>query len=114
MLHTLPPTYAVTEQLFKRYQKVLSTQKPENFSKLAKPEKRCSLGNLQWMCSVALENMDQFPIDKLSRWLGFIQGVMCTHGLISVDGERDFSRPLFQEAYMEEGINIPASQSLDN
>lgn len=39
------------------------------------------------------------PIDKISRWLGFLQADLIHKGIMTVDGERDFSRPLFHEAY---------------
>lgn len=37
-------------------------------------------------------------LTKKHRWLGYIQGVMCTHGLIDVDTERDWTRGLFRGA----------------
>lgn len=37
-------------------------------------------------------------LTKKHRWLGYIQGVMCTHGLIDVDTERDLTRGLFRGA----------------
>lgn len=36
-----------------------------------------------------------FPIDKLARWVGFIQGVMASRGWLSVQAERDRTRSLF-------------------
>lgn len=35
------------------------------------------------------------PIDKIARWTGFIQGVLAARGVISVDVERDRTRPIF-------------------
>lgn len=37
-------------------------------------------------------------LTKKHRWLGYIQGVMCAHGLIDVDTERDWTRGLFRGA----------------
>lgn len=51
--------------------------------------------NLYWTCSQIIE--EELHEDKISRWIGFIQGVMSVKGYISVDEERDFSRPLFHE-----------------
>lgn len=37
-------------------------------------------------------------LTKKHRWLGYIQGVMCTYGLVDVDTERDWTRGLFRGA----------------
>ena len=55
--------------------------------------------HLLWMCNNAVDqllyNSDSFPIDKASRWLGYIQGIMTSKGYIDVMVERNFTRPLF-------------------
>lgn len=65
------------------------------------------------MCHVLLENV-QWPIDKLSRWLGYIQGYIIAKGYSTVAIERAFSRPLFHEAYKNEGIEIPKTLDILN
>lgn len=50
---------------------------------------------------------EDLPEDKISRWIGFIQGVMSVKGYISVNEERDFSRPLFHSVYHNSCIPIP-------
>lgn len=60
------------------------------------------------MCEALLENPD-WPIDKVSRWIGFIQRGLIDAKMTSVDFERDFSRGLFHAAYKAEGIEIPES-----
>lgn len=65
------------------------------------------------MCDVAIENHDLWPIDKLSRWLGFIQGTMITNGRTDVDSQRDFTRPLFHEAYKMKGMRVPSSVGIE-
>ena len=54
--------------------------------------------HLLWMCRIAREQRD-WPDDKQARWLGFIQGVLVMRGLLSVEAERDATRPLFHAAY---------------
>ena len=54
--------------------------------------------HLRWMCRTAREQTD-WPEDKQARWLGFIQGVLVMRGLLSVEAERDATRPLFHAAY---------------
>lgn len=39
--------------------------------------------------------------DKLSRWVGFIQGILYTNKLIEIDIERDFSRSIYKPIYEE-------------
>ena len=55
--------------------------------------------HIRWMCQHCIErieaNDEAFPVDKYSRWLGFIQGVLVTKNLISVQTERDITRPWF-------------------
>jgi len=53
------------------------------------------------------ENIDKFPPDKSSRWIGYIQRYLIEQELTSVQAERDFSRPLFHVAYKELGYEIP-------
>lgn len=71
------------------------------------------LANLAWMCRTAIDAIDSYPVDKLSRWLGFVQGVLAARGAIKVAEERDFSRPLFHAAYRSIGEAIPATRNLD-
>ena len=43
--------------------------------------------------------------DKLSRWLGFIQGILYSQYEISIDEERDFSRDLYKPIYDLKGYD---------
>lgn len=40
--------------------------------------------------------IEEFHSTKYSRWLGFIQGVLVANGLITVEEERNLTRPLFK------------------
>lgn len=64
---------------------------------------------LRNMISTMEDNVYDWNIDKLNRWLGFIQGVLFMDGLIDIDEERDFTRPLFHAYYANNGIPIPPS-----
>jgi len=57
--------------------------------------------HLVWMIGECLLNIRTMQIDKLSRWVGFIQGVLAANGLLDVDEERERTRPLFHKAYAE-------------
>lgn len=65
--------------------------------------------SLKELVEKALLEINNFPIDKLSRWLGFVQGYVIFSNQTTIDNERDFSRPLFHEAYKNEKIKIPKS-----
>ena len=69
----------------------------------------CGRAHLLWMCASAKDHASSWPIDKLSRWLGFIQSAMTFQGLLNVEEERDFSRPLFHAAYRSEGLAPPST-----
>lgn len=54
--------------------------------------------HLRWMAREILCNIRTMPIDKMGRWVGFIQGVMAANGVLDVDAERDRTRPFFNPA----------------
>lgn len=96
-------TAAVTRQLFERYLDVIDRASVDPFA----TDPRHSLENLAWMCNEAIKRAGELPLDKLSRWLGFVQGCLAMRGLIDVDSERNLSRPLFHSAYDSSGIGRP-------
>jgi hypothetical protein len=56
-----------------------------------------------------LVESDPFPLLKLNRWLGYIQGVLIEQGRTDVETERDWTRPLFRPLDFTEqpGLNTP-------
>jgi hypothetical protein len=40
--------------------------------------------------------IDEMPLCKLNRWIGYIQGVLIERGATTVTAERDWTRPLFR------------------
>lgn len=62
-------------------------------------EEPLSLEHIAWMIDTTLSvEAEKWPIDKLSRWLGFIQAVLVMRGVTTVKRERDLTRPLFTQA----------------
>lgn len=57
---------------------------------------KTSPAHLCWMLK-EMKNNESLRTDKFKfmRWLGFIQGVMCARGWLSVDEERDRTRSYF-------------------
>ena len=70
--------------------------------------------NLKELSIEAIDKINDYPIDKLSRWLGFVQGYIIFTNQSTIDIERDFSRPLFHKAEENEKIKIPKSYKTKN
>lgn len=85
------------EIMFSRYLEVIQ----QNKSVLNSAQPKCSGEHLERLCIEALNHSQNYPYDKLSRWLGFVQGILCVYGLIDVDTERNFSRPIFHALHNE-------------
>jgi len=67
-----------SKELFRRYKSILKKRAASRFDDPGTG--RTSTENLLWMCDTALTR--DMPLGKMSRWLGFVQGVMATKGLI--------------------------------
>jgi hypothetical protein len=67
--------------------------------------------NLHWMMTQILTQLGTMPVDKQSRWIGFVQGVLALAGALDVNIERDRTRPLFHEAYQKMNVPIPESKN---
>jgi hypothetical protein len=93
--------------LFSRYLGLLEGQSA-SCDEHAVPE-GTSMAHLAWMCRTCIDSSSDWPDDKLSRWLGFVQGVMSGRGLLRVAAEREASRPLFHAAYEAAGVAKPGS-----
>jgi hypothetical protein len=80
-----------TLHMFKRYRDVLVDKTFDG------PDQTGS-DHLRWMCETAIDALENetYPLDKMSRWLGFVQGVLIMQGITTVNTERDYSRPLFK------------------
>jgi hypothetical protein len=46
--------------------------------------------------------LQELPVPKLCRWLGYIQGVLIERGYTTVEAERDWTRPLFRPLDFQE------------
>ena len=88
--------------LFKRYRNIINVYNQGG-------EKNC-IQELN-MCEYMIKNID-LPIDKQSRWIGFIQRGIIDKNLTTVDKERNFSRNLFHNNYKEMNIKIPKTINL--
>ena len=105
--------HTATAKLFQRYLQVCETAiKSGAVDRREGDPEDTGLQHLANLCTVALAPQGAYPIDKLSRWLGFVQAVLTMRGLVTVQGERDFSRPLFHAAYRTIGFPIPETENV--
>jgi hypothetical protein len=88
-----------TRQLAERYVKMLGMNNDQH---------------LRNMCLTIIDKVDGWPIDKSSRWMGYIQKGVIDLKLTSMERERNFSRPLFHQAYIDSGLIPPETRDADN
>jgi len=103
------PLNSVHHKLTQRYLKIINNL---NAHKAYEPKENEEQRRITGMLETLEENIDIWPPDKSSRWLGFIQAYMIKENHITIQEERDFSRPLFHNAYKKLGYNIPKSVSI--
>jgi hypothetical protein len=104
----ITPIHQVNVNLAKRYLEVLLNNEPQQ------EEPECTgVDHLISMCRWIITHPDMI-MDKQSRWIGFIQGVMAMRGFLSVQEERDHTRPMFHEAYIEMNMVVPVSVGVTN
>ena len=105
----------VSRLLFERYLIILNDKFVNDLLSIRQEE---AIIELKGICDTAISSIseydnsqkdNQMTEDKISRWLGYLQGIMVYNGWISVLEERNFSRPLFHKAYEEQGIDKPKS-----
>jgi len=103
-----------TREIIKNYIPILEKE----FIKPNKKSKTKNIFRLLKMCHTILnctydedtnQSKNKMTEDKLSRWLGYIQGVMSVYNLIDVEIERNLTRPLFHKVYADMGIEKPES-----
>lgn len=75
--------------------------KPDNCT-LDDSKDPTSLPHILWMCKELKTKIvphlgTGFSVDKYSRWLGFIQGILIAKGLTTVKAERDVTRSWFTD-----------------
>lgn len=51
-------------------------------------------------CDLALDLQNP---DKLSRWVGYLQGILVERKIVSVESERNWSRPIYKPIYEKLG-----------
>lgn len=90
-----------TLKAVKRYIDIIQVKnvKPVNHTVIENGDPT-SLEHILWMCKelekkIVPHTGTGFSVDKFSRWTGFIQGILISKGLTTVQAERDVTRPWF-------------------
>lgn len=60
------------------------------------------------MLKVLLDNHN-WPDLKIGKWLGYIEGILIANNAASINEERDFTRKLYHQHYIDNGIAIPTT-----
>lgn len=81
----------VVVHLFERYEHVCRHHQQALEDKVGRDLAARTLG----MCVHVQAHVEEFIEDKANRWLGFVQGILTVAGLLSVEDERNYTRPLF-------------------
>jgi hypothetical protein len=68
--------------------------------------------NLRWLLNRVIEKIDTYPLDKIGRWIGFVQGVLAMSDNLDVDAERDRTRARMQAAYLATGQEVPETAEM--
>lgn len=78
-----------------RYDSILARLSP---AVRQEPDPGTAPHHLRWMVRVLLHpNGERLTPLKMHRWLGFIQGTMISHGVLSVPEERELTRHYLTE-----------------
>lgn len=76
--------------LFPRYLVLIEDHKES----ICKKVRQFKADYLYSLCKDAVDNHENYSFNELSKRLGFVQGLLATDGIIDVDEERDFTRPI--------------------
>ena len=87
---------------FQYYKHLLENMRVKARNHAELPTGDCtSLEHLLWMCDTCIPNIRSdgrgYSVDKYSRWLGYVQGVLVCKGLTTVHAERDRVREFMNE-----------------
>lgn len=80
----------ISALLIDRYRDKIASAESSGIVDTMSGHNRLSLGNLAWMCTELEEKQESLPGDKVSRWIGFIQGCLSMRGLLSMVTEDTF------------------------
>lgn len=50
------------------------------------------LPHAKWMLGELLSHLEKWEMDKINRWIGFIQGYFSAHNILSIKELRDLTR----------------------
>lgn len=63
--------------------------------------------NILWLIDTGLSRNGSYPIDKIGRWIGFVQCALIVRGILDTNREREKTRSIFHTAYLATNQKIP-------
>ena len=94
----MTPLINAHQELFRRYNQLAQVNKDSLPSE--------QVYRIHMMGIHAISHDDMY-LEKLSEWLGFVQGILYANGIINIDEERKFSEILLERAYKEMKVKPP-------
>lgn len=81
-------------QVVQKYEELLSDEgyEPGRWEERAVPSSSEALSHVLWMLGEMRKHIEAQETEKVMRWLGFVQGVLWTTDVYSIDEMRDDNR----------------------
>jgi hypothetical protein len=81
------------KQLMHYYTRIIGLEPRRDESGFGWRDANISMGHVVWMCGQVLEFVDTQRMAKANRWIGFIQGVLWSKGIMTIDQMRKHNMP---------------------
>ena len=108
------PLHRVHRLLAERYIMMLNlTNEEKHYLNIDLGDAKNESQKIYLMLMTIKESAQDWPDDKSSRWLGYCQYFMINNGYTTVKNEREYSRPMFHDAYAKMGIRKPESVQIN-
>ena len=98
----MTPLIKAHQELFRRYNHIAQNNKNKMPSE--------QVYRIHMMGIHAISHDDMY-LEKMSEWVGFIQGILYSNGIINIDKERKLSEKLLKDAYKE--MKVPVPKTID-
>ena len=91
MEHQMSERSILVHLFYRYYNMALETDIPWTIN-----ADKCSREHIMTLCAEGQNNILEYPVGKMNRWIGFVQALLIAQGFTTVDAERDYTRQLFQ------------------
>lgn len=81
-------------ELMRYYTRILGVDPARSDTKSHNRDSNTALRHIVWMCGEVIEFAETQRMAKAHRWIGFIQGVLWSYGVLSIDQMRMHNLPI--------------------